>query len=101
MESKRWNLFWAVLTLLAAAWGFTGCTAHVPAPETETVGQLAAGPSVYVAPLKHDAPPELGLVVDTESDDVSAEVTTTTRVVSDAGSDAEAPDVTEKASHGF
>lgn len=59
------NWFWAIFCLAAAAWGFSGCAAHAPAPQVEAVGALAAGPSVWTAPLKHDAPPELGAVVET------------------------------------
>lgn len=63
MNRSGW--FWALLVLAAAAWGFSGCAAHAPAPQVEAVGALAAGPSVWTAPLKHDAPPELGGVVET------------------------------------
>jgi len=88
--------------VLGAAIALQGCAAHAPAPQVEAVGQLSAGPSVWSAPLKHDAPPEVGLVVDTGSDDATDTVSTTTRVEVDAGAtDAEAPDVVTKEAHGF
>jgi hypothetical protein len=58
----------ACLALLALGLG-GACRATVaPAAPVETVGTLAAGPSVYSAPLKHDAPPELGGIADTGDD---------------------------------
>lgn len=56
------------LFLLACVSGIA--CAHGPATveQPENVGQLAAGPSVYSAPMHHDAPPELVGVVDTGDD---------------------------------
>jgi hypothetical protein len=94
--NTRTNWILMVATLAAAAWGFTGCAAHAPAmvEQTESVGQLAGGSSVYTAPLKHDAPPEFGFVAGSDSDDVSAVATTVTRA--DAGELDAAPEVEAK-----
>lgn len=65
-----------------------GCAARVAtAPESETVGSLAQGPSVYSAPLKHDAPPEMGQIVETGDDGASDKIVTET---------AETPEITKK-----
>lgn len=95
----RSNWFWALVILAVSVWGLAGCAAHAQAPDVETVGQLAAGPSVYSAPLKHDEPPQMGFVAGS-SDDAPGEVVTT-EVRADAsadagGADAEAPDVEAK-----
>lgn len=86
----------AAVLLLAGLVG-QGCAAHAPAPEVEAVGQLAPSyHSIAVAPVHHDAPPELGTIVDTGSDDATDTVTTTTRVeAADASTDA-APEVVGK-----
>jgi hypothetical protein len=98
--TTRTNWILALAILAAAAWGFAGC-AHGPATveQTENVGQLAAGPSVYSAPMKHDAPPELGFVAG--SDDVSSVATTVTRANSPESPDGSAPEVEAKVAHGF
>jgi hypothetical protein len=98
-KSRNW--IWATLVLAASAWGFAGCAAHAPATveQTENVGTLAAGPSVYSAPMKHDAPPELGFVAGSDDDSTGEVATTVTRV--DAGEPDAAPAVEEKAAHGF
>lgn len=90
------NWVWAVLCLAAAAWGFSGCASAPVTPEVETVGALSASyHSITVAPVHHDAPPELGKVVETGSDDIGDVVSTTTRVP-DVGDDAELPEVAPK-----
>ena len=93
----------AVAALVLAAVTGQGCAAHVAAPEVEQVGQLAAGPSVYTAPLKHDAPPSLGFVAGSDDDSVGEVATTVVRagVAVDAGEPDTAPAVEEKVAHGF
>lgn len=87
-EGAMFRAFWAMATFAVMA--VAGCaTTRAPAPQVEEVGSLTAGPSVYSAPLKHDAPPELGTIVDTGSDDVGAAVTTETHTE-------DAPEVTAK-----
>lgn len=51
--------------------GLVGCQASHPAPAPESVGALAAGPSVYSAPVHHDEPPALGGVAGTDDDEQS------------------------------
>lgn len=79
--------------------GMMGCNAHVPpvAPAVEAVGTLAAGPSVYSAPVHAttDLTPQFG-AVDTGDDSVGDTVTTVTTAPADAGSDSELPDVAPK-----
>ena len=73
-----------------------GCaTATAPRIDPETVGQLAPSyASIAVAPIHHDAPPELGQVVDTDgSDDASPPPALT---VSAAPVEVETPDVATK-----
>lgn len=84
----RSNWFWALAILAVSTWGLAGCAGHAPAAEVETVGTLAAGPSVYSAPLKHDAPPALGFVAGSDDENPGDAFTTETRV--------EAPDVAAK-----
>lgn len=66
------------LIFVAAFLSTLGCATSRPAAvETETVGNLSASyHSVAVAPLKHDAPPELGQVVGSDDDDTSSVATT-------------------------
>lgn len=79
-EAGQW--LWAFLVLAAGIAGLAvtpGC-ATAPAPvQVEVVGTLAAGPSVYSAPLKHDAPPALGFVAGSDDDSPGEVVTTETR----------------------
>lgn len=74
---------WAVLCLAAAAWGFSGCASAAPAvPAPESVGTLAPSyHSIAVAPVHHDAPPELGQIVDSGDDGAAEVATTVTRAV--------------------
>ena len=54
---------------IGIAVGLLGCQAASPAPAVESVGTLAPSyNSIAVAPLKHDAPPEMGGVADTGDD---------------------------------
>jgi hypothetical protein len=61
------------LIFVAVVLSMYGCAHFQPrtTPDApETVGQLAPSyNSIAVAPLKHDAPPELGQVIDTSADD--------------------------------
>ena len=86
---------WAVLCLAAAAWGFSGCAVAPVVPVAETVGTLAPSyRSIAVAPVHHDAPPELGQIVDS-GDDGGAEVATTVTRAADPDA-AVTPDVAPK-----
>jgi hypothetical protein len=92
--AKRYCLPTRVIFVAAVLGTTLGCRATIPpAPDTDTVGQLAAGPSVYSAPVHAttDLTPQFGAVE--SGDDVSSEVTTVTRAP-DAGPDAE-PDGAE------
>lgn len=89
MNRKERNVIRMAL-LVGAFAGSVGC-AHGPAPavETETVGQLSASyHSIAVAPVHHDAPPQLGFVAGSDDDEVSSTVSTVTRAA-----DTEAPAV--------
>lgn len=68
------------ITMLVFALSMSvGCAARVAtAPDSETIGSLSQGPSVYTAPLKHDAPPEMGQIVDTGDDNRSDKIVTET-----------------------
>lgn len=91
----------AVAALVLACVSGVAC-AHGPAPavEVESVGQLAAGPSVYSAPLKHDAPPTLGGVADT-GDDIETTGPTAADILAGEAANAGTPDGAEKVAHGF
>ncbi len=59
------------LIFVAVVLSMYGCAtgSKPPAAEVETVGQLAPSyASIAVAPLKHDAPPELGGVAGSDDD---------------------------------
>jgi len=85
--------------LLGAVIGLFGCATgrRLAAPEAESVGQLAAGPSVWHAPThaSTDLAPAFQAV---EGDDSAGEVVTTVSRAADAGGDAvaELPEVAPK-----
>jgi hypothetical protein len=87
------------LIFLAAFVSMMGCaTGHrLATPEVETVGQLAAGPSTWTAPVHPttDLAPAFQAV---EGDDSAGEVVTTVSRAADAGGDAvaELPEVAPK-----
>lgn len=93
----------ALVAGLLLALGLGGaCRATVTPPQVETVGALAAGPSVYSAPVHDTTPPPSFEIAGPADDDATGTATTTTRVDVDAGApDGEAPDVVAKEAHGF
>ena len=84
---------------VAAFLGATvGCATTRPpvAAEVESVGQLAPSyASIATAPVHHDAPPEMGQVIDTDED--APEPT----VAAAPAAPVEAPAPVEKVAHGF
>lgn len=85
----------AVAALVLACVSGVAC-AHGPAPavQVESVGQLAAGPSVYSAPVHATTDFAAPTIVDTGSDDIASAATT-------VNGDVEAPAVETKVAHGF
>lgn len=85
------------LIFVAAFLSTIGCaTASKPvAVEVETVGNLSASyHSIAVAPVKHDAPPELDQVVDTDEDAPGPVIAAPVEKI-------EAPETVAKVAHGF
>jgi hypothetical protein len=69
----------------------SGCRATAPAPQTETVGTLTAGPSTWSAPVHETtAPPSFEIAGSADDDDAALAVT-----AADAGP-AAAPEVVSK-----
>ena len=91
-EAGQW--LWAILVLAAGIAGLAvtpGC-ATAPAPvQVEAVGTLAAGPSVYSAPVHETTPPPSFELAGSADDDAGEVATTVTRV-----GDTEAPAVVAK-----
>lgn len=71
--------------------GLAGCQATVPPAPTETVGQLADGPSVYSAPVHEATPPPSETYAVRARRERQAE----------QAKAVDAPQVEEKVSHGF
>jgi len=94
----------AIRLVGALVLGFAFCSvgcAHGPAPmpQVESVGELSSGPSVYSAPLKHDAPSQLVDVADT-GDDVPAGASSAD-ILRDEAAKVGAVSATTKEAHGF
>ncbi|HVZ88065.1 MAG TPA: hypothetical protein VHG72_13925 [Polyangia bacterium] len=80
------------LIFVAALLGATvGCNAAVPPPAPETVGTLAAGPSVWHAPTHADTDLTPGFQA-VEGDDSATETVTTVSAAADAGNAKVVPD---------
>ncbi len=98
-RSPRFRLPTRAIFLAAFLGTSIGCvTARPPVADApETVGALSASAThVYVAPMKHDAPPELVGVIGSDDDSVTSTVTTVTRAPDASADGAELPEVAPK-----
>jgi len=79
-DLPRWAraVLGAVMTLALAAFLGAGCAARAAAPQVETVGTLAAGPSTWTAPVHATTDFGHAQIVDSGDDDRTATATTET-----------------------